>query len=87
MIRPLLLALCLLAPPLLQAQEEARININTASAETLATMLNGVGMSKAKAIIAHREQHGDFQSVDDLTQVQGIGPSTLKRNRELLSIE
>ncbi len=41
-------------------------------------------LSKAKAIVAFREEHGPFKSVDDLTQVKGIGPATLKRNHDAI---
>ena len=57
------------------------VNINTADAATLAKSLDGIGMSKAQAIVAWREAHGPFKSVDDLTQVKGFGAKTLERNR------
>lgn len=59
-----------------------RVNINTADAATLALALDGVGLTRAEDIIAYREQHGDFESVEALGQVRGIGPATLERNRE-----
>ncbi len=60
------------------------ININTASAEQL-TLLSGIGTAKATAIVAYREQHGPFGSVDDLTKVSGIGAATIEKNRHLLT--
>lgn len=60
------------------------ININTANAERLA-LLSGIGAAKAAAIVAYREQHGPFASVDDLTKVSGIGSATVEKNRHLLS--
>lgn len=48
------------------------VSINTATKEELMT-LNGVGESKALAIIAYREEHGLFTSVEDLKNVSGIG--------------
>ena len=60
------------------------VNVNTADAATLAHSLDGVGASKAAAIIAYREAHGPFKSVDDLSQVKGIGPATLERNRSAI---
>ena len=62
------------------------VNINTASAEELSE-LKGVGKTKAVAIVAHRNEHGEFSKVEDLTQVKGIGESILKSNRPLLSLE
>lgn len=61
------------------------ININTASAETLAA-LNGVGDKKAADIIAYRETNGKFAKVEDLLNVKGIGEKTLEKNRQRLSV-
>jgi competence protein ComEA len=44
-------------------------------------------MHKAQAIIDYREQHGEFESINDLLHVKGIGPSTLERNGDSLLIE
>jgi competence protein ComEA len=60
------------------------VNVNTADAETIAKSLDGIGLSKAKAIVAYREEHGPFKSADDLTQVKGIGQATLQRNHEAI---
>lgn len=64
-----------------------KVNINTADAETLAKMLKGVGLVKAKAIISFREQNGPFATADDLTQVKGIGPATVKKNAEVIVVK
>lgn len=48
------------------------ININTATADEL-TMVNGIGDTKAKNIVAYREEHGPFNSVEELKEVDGIG--------------
>ena len=63
------------------------VNINEADAETLALAIKGVGMKRAEAIIAYREQHGPFQTVDDLTQVQGIGEKLLEGSRQNLTVQ
>ncbi|WP_233841316.1 helix-hairpin-helix domain-containing protein [Dyella sp. 2HG41-7] len=60
------------------------VNVNTADADTIAKALDGVGLAKAKAIVAFREEHGPFKSVDDLTQVKGIGQATLQRNHDAI---
>jgi competence protein ComEA len=60
------------------------VNINTADAETIAKSLDGVGLTKAKAIVAFREEHGPFKSADDLTQVKGIGQATLQKNHDAI---
>lgn len=60
------------------------VNVNTADAETLAKSLDGIGLSKAKAIVAYREEHGPFKSAEDLAQVKGIGQSTLQKNHDAI---
>ena len=62
-----------------------RIDINTASAETLAEAIHGVGLKRALAIVHYREQHGAFSTVDDLAQVRGIGAKTVEKNRDRLT--
>ena len=61
------------------------VNINTASVEQL-TELNGIGDAKAKAIVAYRDEHGAFQSVDQLANVKGIGLKTVEKNREMITL-
>jgi competence ComEA-like helix-hairpin-helix protein len=63
------------------------ININTANEETLDQALDGIGPKKAQAIVTYREEHGPFTSVDDLTQVKGIGRGTLDRNAGRMSVK
>ena len=57
------------------------VNVNTADAETISTELQGVGLSKANAIVDYRKTHGPFKSVDELTLVKGIGERTVEINR------
>ena len=65
----------------------AQVNINTADAQTMADLLVGVGLSKAKAIVKYREEHGRFSSVDQLKEVKGIGQSLINSNKERLAVE
>lgn len=64
----------------------AAININTADKETLAT-LPGVGDVKAEAIIQYRKDHGEFKNAEDLVNVKGIGPKTIKKLAKDITIE
>ncbi len=57
------------------------VDVNTANAETISAELQGVGMSKAQAIVAYRKNHGPFKSYEDLTMVKGIGVRTVEINR------
>ena len=49
-------------------------------------VLPGVGPATAAAIVAHREQHGPFQCVDELGDVRGIGPAKLEALRGLVTV-
>ena len=69
-----------------EKNESSIININTASKETLMT-LNGIGESKAQAIIDYRDEIGGFKSVDDITNVSGIGEKTLEKIKDKISIK
>ena len=60
------------------------VDINTASATQIAAALNGIGAAKAEAIVAYREANGPFIAVDQLTDVKGIGPATVDKNRTLI---
>lgn len=99
LLAPLVLALGLMtmgtgvvsAQPAPEASQEAmvaaKVNINEADAATLAAMLNGVGSSKAEAIVAYREQYGAFSNIEELTEVKGIGMAILERNRERITLK
>jgi competence protein ComEA len=79
-----LLGLCLLC--LSFAIHAAAVNINTADAAALAAAIDGVGMKRAEAIVAYRNEYGPFKSVDDLVKVKGLGEKTLDNNRDKLTV-
>jgi competence protein ComEA len=98
MFKHLLLAIVLsftsaLLPAVSQANDVAMaaqaqtVNINDADAETLARELVGVGQSRAEAIVRYREEFGPFYTVEDLTQVKGIGPAVVEKNRKRITLE
>lgn len=62
------------------------VDINTADAATLAAVLDGVGEAKAKAIVAYRDEHGPFASIDQLAEVKGIGLKTVENNRARIEL-
>ncbi len=64
----------------------ALLNINTASEKELQT-LSGIGPQMAKRIIQYREKHGNFTSVDALTEVKGLGEKTLEKLKPFISVE
>jgi len=57
------------------------VNVNTANAETISAELQGVGLTKASAIVEYREEHGPFRSANDLAEVKGIGQRTVEINQ------
>ncbi|MFQ1007075.1 hypothetical protein B6D12_04625 [Gilliamella apicola] len=63
-----------------EQQQIIQVNINTATAEELAKVLTGIGISKAKKIVEYREKFGAFVSIEQLKEVSGIGQATLDKN-------
>jgi competence protein ComEA len=63
------------------------IDINKADAKTIAKELNGIGLSRAQAIVDYREKNGAFKSLDELRKVKGIGAKTLEQNRTNIRFE
>jgi competence protein ComEA len=78
-----LLLLLLLVLPL---SAWAQVDLNRADAKMLAEAMNGVGLIKAEAIVAYRNAHGPFRSIDDLAKVKGIGAKTIAANRHALVV-
>lgn len=64
---------------------DEKVNINTADATQLQT-LSGIGIKKAEAIIAYREEHGPFSKIEDLQEVSGIGEKTVEKLRASITI-
>ncbi|MCF6317887.1 MAG: helix-hairpin-helix domain-containing protein [Proteobacteria bacterium] len=62
------------------------VNVNTADAAAIAEELNGVGIKKAQAIIDYRKEHGNFKTIEALTEVKGIGLKTVEKNRDLIEL-
>lgn len=65
--------------------EDGKININTAS-ETELDQLPGIGPSLAKRIIAYREENGYFTSIEELTNVSGIGEKKFEELKDKICI-
>ena len=61
------------------------ININTAGRDEL-MKLPGIGESKAEDIIRYREEHGEFKSIDDIKNINGIKEGIFEKIRDLITI-
>jgi len=64
----------------------AKVNINTADVEELAT-LPGIGSTKAEAIVQYRKTIGNFKKIEDLTEVKGIGDKMVDKIKPEVTIE
>ena len=64
-----------------QAQQDNRININTAD-ETQLTTLTGIGATRAQAIIAYRQENGPFATIEEIMNVQGIKEGTFAKIKD-----
>jgi competence protein ComEA len=86
MFKQTLCALALCFAMVLPAFAATPVNVNKADAQTIATSLDGIGLGKAQAIVAYRDAHGPFKSVDDVGNVKGVGAKTLERNRDAIRL-
>ncbi|CAL8897523.1 helix-hairpin-helix domain-containing protein [Bacillus sp. FSL M8-0266] len=62
------------------------VNVNQADAAELQT-INGIGPAKAEAIITYREEHGEFQQIEDLRNISGFGEKTIERLKNELTVK
>lgn len=74
-----LVALVAVGAPLMASA--GPVDINRADAATIAKELDGIGPSRAQAIVQYREKNGPFKSADELRKVKGIGDKVLEQNR------
>ncbi|HBL05951.1 MULTISPECIES: helix-hairpin-helix domain-containing protein [unclassified Clostridium] len=65
---------------------KGKININKATVDELMT-IPGIGQVKAQSIVDYRNENGKFNSVDELTNITGIGVKTLEKLRDKVDIK
>lgn len=65
--------------------KEQKVNINTADVSELMT-ITGIGESRARAIIAWREEHGGFSSTEELKNIDGIAEKTYEKIRDSITV-
>lgn len=64
---------------------DGKVNLNLATKEELMT-LSGIGESKAEAIIAYREEHGSFQSPEDIMKISGIKNGVYQKIKDKVTV-
>ena len=64
---------------------DLQVNINTASKDKL-TKLPGIGESVAKKIIKYREDNGDFENIEDIMNIPGIGENKFNSIKDMIVI-
>lgn len=62
-----------------------KININTATKEEL-LVLNGIGETKAEAIIEYRTKNGNFDKIEDIKNVSGIGEAAFEKIKNQITV-
>ncbi|MFT4059488.1 MAG: helix-hairpin-helix domain-containing protein [Legionella sp.] len=62
-----------------------KIDLNTADLSMLIGSVKGIGKKRAEAIIAYRDSHQGFKSIDDLAHVKGIGLRFVKAKHDKLN--
>ena len=70
----------------LLADDIQKINISRASQAEL-TELKGIGPVLSQRIVEYREEHGPFQTPEDIMDVEGIGPKTWEKNKDQIIVE
>lgn len=68
------------------SSQSDKINLNTASLEDLKKM-SGIGDKRAQDILDYRDSQGGFKSVDELTNVSGIGEKTLEKLKNDVTVD
>ncbi|PGW59824.1 competence protein ComE [Bacillus thuringiensis] len=67
------------------SKEDGKIRINTAAKEQL-EKITGIGSQKAESILKYREEHGPFQKIEDLLEIDGIGTKSLEKIKDQIII-
>jgi competence protein ComEA len=65
--------------------DDGKININTASESELCS-IPGIGTTRAAAILAYRQEHGSFQSIEDIMNVSGIKQGTYDKIKDSIKV-
>ena len=68
-------------------KQNVKVNLNKADAKEIASVLKGIGLKKAQAIVAYRKKNGSFKAVEELASVKGVGVATVAKNHQKISLK
>ena len=86
-LSPAFMAILLFLSAIQMACAAKQVDINHADIKTIAASLDGIGESKAKAIVDYRTKHGAFRTVEDLISVKGVGSQSIQKNARYIIIK
>lgn len=66
-------------------EEQKKVNLNTAD-EALLCTLPGIGQSRAKSILAYRDEHGKFETTEDIMNVSGIKEAAYEKIKDYITV-
>lgn len=69
-----------------QTEDDIRVNINTDNPEEL-KRLDGIGDKMAQRIISYRKKHGEFEVIEDIMRVSGIGEKTFEAIKDYIYVK
>ncbi len=69
-----------------ESEGDGLVNINTATVSELTT-LPGIGESRAKDVIAYREEHGGFSSIEEVKEISGIKDAVFEKIRDKIKVQ
>lgn len=67
------------------ATADGKVNINTADISQLLT-IPGIGQTRAEAVLAYRQENGNFQSIEDIMKVSGIKNGLFEKMKDYITV-
>ena len=82
----IIISLVLAMVPVIMAEEQTKVDLNTASVEEL-VQIKGIGQKYAQRIVEYREQNGPFSKAEDVMKIKGIGSKKFESIKDLITVE
>ena len=73
-------------PEKIESMEIEKVNINTADAEVISG-LKGISDTVAQNVVDYREEHGDFEDIEEIKNVKGIGDKIFNSIKIMITVE